>query len=537
MTYAVGGLLLACLLLGGATRTGFLSDVFLQLAAAPLLLWALWNHLDLPRDERPRWVLALAASTAALPLLQLFPLPPLIWTALPGREMAADSLRLLDGELAWMPISVSPTATWLSALSLLPPLAIFLATSLLGFRDRRSLSLLILAMGLVGAFLGLAQVAQGPSSPLRFFSNTNLGEAVGFFANRNHFAALLYALAVFAGAWSLDKALAATSGPGLEQFDTSKLISMLGGFTLIVALLAAQIIARSRAGVGLTIIALLGIVGLALRDQRSVSGAGPVKLLLGATALAMLLLIQFALYRILDRFAFDPLVDARIAFARNTIEAAWSYMPFGAGIGTFMKVYPGFEKPKDIMANTYANHAHNDILELWLEGGLPAIVLVALCILWLTVRSAKVWRGAAFGTREIDHLLARSASLVVGLLIAHSLVDYPLRTTAIMAVLAYSCGLLTNPPPSAVRGEHVRNEARKTVADREPVPMLVPLPAGSAAWASASHQGGAHNRSEAAATSTGQRWGKHVEWPAQWRKPSSDNTPQGANKIRDAGES
>jgi hypothetical protein len=37
----------------------------------------------------------------------------------------------------------------------------------------------------------LLQVAQGPRL-LRLFAVTNLSEAVGFFANRNHFAALLF---------------------------------------------------------------------------------------------------------------------------------------------------------------------------------------------------------------------------------------------------------------------------------------------------------------------------------------------------------
>ncbi len=35
---------------------------------------------------------------------------------------------------------------------------------------------------------------------------------------------------------------------------------------------------------------------------------------------------------------------------------------------------------------------------------------------------------------------------VVGLLIAHSVVDYPLRTGAMMAVFAFACALLTEPP-------------------------------------------------------------------------------------------
>ena len=103
-----------------------------------------------------------------------------------------------------MPISVSPQATWLSALSLVPPLAIFFCTLLLAYRERRLLSLIVIAVGMVSVFVGLIQVAQGQESPLRFFAITNPTEAVGFFANRNHFAALLYCLMVFAIAWTVE---------------------------------------------------------------------------------------------------------------------------------------------------------------------------------------------------------------------------------------------------------------------------------------------------------------------------------------------
>jgi len=73
----------------------------------------------------------------------------------------------------------------------LPTFAIFLGVLQLDYAERRLLSLVALAMGFLSVLLGLTQVAQGPSSPLRFFEYTNAQEAVVFFANRNHFAAML----------------------------------------------------------------------------------------------------------------------------------------------------------------------------------------------------------------------------------------------------------------------------------------------------------------------------------------------------------
>ena len=142
----------------------------------------------------------------------------------------------------------------------------------------------------------------------------------------------------------------------------------------------------------------------------------------------------------MERFVIDPLEDARLPFARNTVEAALAYMPFGSGLGTFVPVYAMFEKPEDTMADVYANHAHNDVLELWLNAGAMGLVLVGMFVVWLVLRSIEIWRSAPpEGASELDWTLARAATIVVALLVVHSLLDYPLRTGAMMAVMAFAC--------------------------------------------------------------------------------------------------
>ena len=123
---------------------------------------------------------------------------------MPNRQPLVATFELIERDLPWLPISILPRATWLSALSLLPPLAVFLGTLLLDYRERRLVSILVLAIGVVSVFVGLSQVAQGPQSAFRFFEFTNRSEAVGFFANRNHFAALLCVLTLLAAVWVVD---------------------------------------------------------------------------------------------------------------------------------------------------------------------------------------------------------------------------------------------------------------------------------------------------------------------------------------------
>ena len=483
---AVATYLVACLVLGGGSREGFLGDVALQVMAVPLLLWAAWRLLDVPPASgggRAKWVLLLCLSAIAVPAAHLVPLPPSVWTRLPGRADFEGNLLAAGLQAGWLPLSLVPRATWLSALALLPPMAVFLASSQLGYADRRRLSVVLLITGLVSVGLGLLQVAQGPSSPLRFYAYTNTSEAVGFFANRNHYAALIYCLVLMAAVWAVTAVADFTrAGGGLRsRRSTPPLIAMVVSFTVLVILVGAQAMARSRAGLGLTTIALLGAFALAFLAPPSAAGAegarglmarGAVRLLGAAILVALLFSSQFALYRIQDRFDVDPLTDARLPFARNTIEAAIAFMPFGSGMGTFVPVYQTFEKATDNVADVFANRAHNDFLELWLEAGLIGLVAMSLFVAWVAVILWRLWRRALNGAGHTDRLLACAAALILVLLLAHSSVDYPLRTTAMMSVLAWAIAMVVAPisilTPPAEGGAEQRRQGGRRSKSRSP---------------------------------------------------------------------
>ncbi len=508
----------ACLALGGGTREGFIGDVVLQGFAVPLLLWAGWRLIDVPAangGRRGRATLAACLLIAMVPLAQLVPLSPSLWMRLPGRSDYEGSLMAAGLEVGWQPLSVVPSMTWLSFLALLPPAAVLLGVLQLSYTERWRLSLAILSVGLVSVGVGLLQVAQGPTSSLRFYALTNDTEAVGFFANRNHYAALLYCLVLVAAAFSVavvaDFARAGLSFKSTRS--TTHIIAALSGFAAVFILVAAQAMARSRAGLGLTAVALMGAFALAYltpagttvaqQEQRGAKAAsGAIRLLAAAILLACLFGLQFAVYRMSHRFHFDPLTDARVVFARNTIDAAIAYMPFGSGLGTFVSVYPGFEKASDNMASAYANRAHNDYLELWLEAGLAGLIGIGMFLIWAAVKCWRVWRRGLPDARHRDNLLACAAALAMMLLLAHASVEYHLRTAAMMAVFAWTVAMVMGPvgfwpaaaaddlfKSSAARRER-RERSRKTppqdpgaqegvaseVADAPPPAQFVPAP-------------------------------------------------------------
>ncbi|MGE0055213.1 MAG: O-antigen ligase family protein [Hyphomicrobium sp.] len=515
-------MIVASLILGGGARGGYLSDAILQFLSIPCLLFLLWQ---LPRHSNwplPKKELSFCAALFLLPLIQLVPLPPAIWKSLPNRDLSTAALELISAADQWAPISISPRATWLSLLSLLPPLAVFIGTVQLTLSERRKLSLVILIVGLISVLVGLLQVAQGPNSPFRFFASTSAGEAVGFFANRNHFAALLYSLMMFAAAWTLSSVLAAGAPDKQNRFDARYIVPLIASFTIFVALVGAQAMARSRAGLGLTILALLGSLALTFRQERGASSATSTTLILGSTALALVFSMQFALYRFMERFEVDPLADSRIAFARNTITAAKAAMPFGTGMGTFVPVYAAFEKPEDAMIDAFANHAHNDWLELWLETGVFGIVLMALFLIWFLARTREVWWRHLGILSDIDDALAKAAALIIALLITHSFVDYTLRTGAIMAILAFSFALLVEAPADNNQLKRAAN-ARNTQTTGTQEGTRNATSAAQNQKASPLGQSEPTGQSSAARdarSNVGERWGKNIEWPDAWRKPS-----------------
>jgi O-antigen ligase len=151
-----------------------------------------------------------------------------------------------------------------------------------------------------------------------------------------------------------------------------------------------------------------------------------------------MLSVQFALLGILQRLENDPLDDNRWQFAQITREAATAYAPLGSGLGTFRQAYQPFEA-KHLPNPAIVNHAHNDYLELWLEGGIPALILLGLG------GSAWMWRGIQLWWRrngdpresaDPSRSLAQVAWLSATLPLIHSTLDYPLRTTANLSVFA-----------------------------------------------------------------------------------------------------
>ncbi len=486
-----GIVLVLAILLGGGTRAGFMGDIIVQLFSVPLLALSLWSFFKFRQlsGRQRRVILYFASGIIVVIAVQLLPLPfefPAIGGSLAGRP---SDLGFLGLGGFWSTISGTPQATWAAAASLIVPAAVFFAGLQLSLRHRILITWLLLFLGGLSLLLGFAQMTQGPGSGLRFYSVTNPTEAVGFFANRNHFAAHLYVTLVLTAVWH-----ATTTGQTLKigAFTSRSILWSAASAVFLVSVVAGLAMARSRAGVFLAMIALAGVILMVLRQRKEREHEPMRSLTVGrmsilAVLFAIFFAAQFGLGSILSRFEGDQLEDLRIPLATATFKAALRSLPFGTGLGSFVPVYATVENDKDVLVG-YANRAHNDFAELFLETGVLGVILLLAFLVWFFPRAYDVWGRRKFNGHDFELLLQRASALIIFLLLAHSLVDYPLRTTALSSVFAFFCAVLAT-EASDFKDEASPQKPRR-FADRNPPLRVAPS----------------------------EKWGSELHWPEGWQK-------------------
>ena len=228
---------------------------------------------------------------------------------------------------------------------------------------------------------------------------TDAGSVNGFFANRNHLASSLLITLPFAitmGASTLRRRDRGTSALWLG--------ALFAG--LVVVALAAI---RSRAGIALFApVMVASLLAAWIAAGRGRPGPG-LLLLVGSVGAALTIVAVLALPPILARFDIQSAPEGRFDRWPLVAEAAQTYLPLGAGMGSFDAVYRSVE-PLEQLDSTFFNQAHNEYLETWLEAGWLGIGLVIAFSIWWFRRSWSAWRAPP--SREGD--LQRAASIAIG---------------------------------------------------------------------------------------------------------------------------
>lgn len=424
-------LLILSIALGGGGSPAPLLELGLQGLTA--LIAAAWLLLDrdgaaLARVPARAWWLA--GLIAVIPAIQLIPLPPGIWQALPGRTNQQAALELVGASEGWRALSLSPARTLASLLAALSAAIVLIMTASLGPRGRRLLIGVIAAMGIATLVVGTGQLSGGSGNALRFFDPEEIF-LTGFQANHNSTADLLLIAMV---------ALAAVLR---HWIDTGK-VRLTNWHLAAVAIVADGVmalglfLAGSRAGLALLPVALLAQF-LVLQPGARIAWAklgasATVAASLGALAL-YLLQSNRAVAAVLSRFSLAG--EFRPELWRDSVYALGQYWPAGSGQGTFVPVMLAVER-LEVVDPSLPNRAHNDYLELAIGGGLPGVIALAAISMLLLSSLWRSLRSPPAGAR--GQVLFAAATMVI--IALHSLVDYPLRSMALAAIAATATGLL-----------------------------------------------------------------------------------------------
>jgi len=438
--YAFTLFMIIVFLSGGSSRDDVQSLVFLRPMAILFGAYALtckthdlWKGRVFP--------LYIALALAGVMLIQLLPLPFSGWSSLPGRQMFADIAELASIEQPWRPLTLSPSRTLNSLFSLAVPIsAMMLYLNLEKHRSKQVIGLIIVLAG-VSAFLAVFQLAGPVRGPLYLYDITNVGGAVGLFANRNHQAIFLAATIVMLGWYG-------ACHPVAQRLATIKFYGSIAAIFVIMPLI---LVTGSRAGLILIVPAFVAAMTLiyfgrytreSLPDHekrrakkraftsRHMILFVSIFLMLGIVALSIYFSRSLAFDRLAGRSDVEELRTQLLPIIAKMVS---DYFPWGSGFGTFEHVYRTYE-PHELLNPTYLNQAHNDWLQFPLEGGLPVALVGLSALIWMSrqlITLAKNWHVSAYSKYS-----AIMATVVLLIFLAGSIGDYPLRVPSLISIFA-----------------------------------------------------------------------------------------------------
>ena len=210
----------------------------------------------------------------------------------------------------------------------------------------------------------------------------------GVFGNRNHFAFMM-----MMGVMSTVGLMGILTGSKrhgskLEAWWT-KLQVPLG--IILFVLLTAMVMSLSRGAFMATVVSLLvfGVIwGFSFRGQ-SMHMRQKTFALLAVVAVAFLIGMPFVLERLSERYealtAEDLTADARYEVWKDSCRMIKDYWRFGAGLGGYETSIQPYEAGR--FTDARIGHAHNDLLELTSEVGVPVALLLLIVALVMWFRS------------------------------------------------------------------------------------------------------------------------------------------------------
>ncbi len=438
--YAFTAFMILVFFTGGGSRDDVQSLVVLRplaiLFGAYALTCVTWKHW-----KGRLFPMYVATALLILMIAQSIPLPPSIWTEIPGRKVFADIADLSGVEQPWRPLTLSPSRTLNSLFSLAIPISAMMLYLNLDEARRKQAIVVIISLVMISALWAMLQLAGSSRGPLYLYNITNNGAAVGLMANRNHQAMLLVVTIIILGWYG------ASHAPAMRL----AVLKLNASIAAIFVLVPLVFITGSRAGLLLMAPAIIMAMILvyngrfikesqALRtiSRRKKRRLVPRQMILigfvSAVMIIAVLSIYFSRSQAFDQlFGGGQLEELRLQLLPTLFKMLSDYFPWGSGFGSFEHVYK-IHEPPELLKPTYLNQAHNDWLQFSVEGGLPAIVIGMMALSWFVfqlIKALRNWRSSYYSKYAV--IMSASAMLIF---LGGSIGDYPLRVPSIIAVFA-----------------------------------------------------------------------------------------------------
>lgn len=383
------------------------------------------------RERLDRLTIGCLVALGALACFQLLPLPiGFVLQISPQAGSLHQATRaVVPNASSWIPLSIVPAKTFQHLLTMGACVLTFLLVRALTivFRDRDKPWVVVWPLLLVGMAEGAlgfyqATVEGGP------------GFATGTIINRDHYAGFLemiFPFTVFYPIAILQRDRnheVSPAGPAIRAC-----IVLLGGAVILLGII--QSLSRMAFIATLASLFLTGSLALSQRVSKRpwipIVGIGLIVALVFVFLPGDALIARFADLARTEEFS----ADTRAQVWRESTALIKEYPLVGCGLGCYESA---FLKHKKVAPLQTVDYAHNDYLQILIEGGWIGLGIVSLLVGWVVWSTARTVSFTDSGDGRFFALAALTALVAI---LLHSLMDFNLYRAANALTFAWVAGI------------------------------------------------------------------------------------------------
>jgi O-antigen ligase/tetratricopeptide (TPR) repeat protein len=421
-------------------------------------------------------------------LLQVIPLPSQVVEFLsPSAFMIHQNASGFSAPGNFLTLSIHPKATLSEFFRYLSYAAFYLLTVQL-LKDKEMLKRTIVVITLFGALLSFSSILQfylTKDMALWFWHVPKNSMIVGPYICHNHYAGLMemifpVVLALFFFYRPRIRNTSLLKGV-IEILSQEKAnIHLLIGVAALL-IITSVFVSLSRGGMISLCLSLVFFTYLLFRRRIS---RGNTLGIIGIVVLAALTIGWFGWDHIFDRFAKlknaqGVIHELRFDFWMDSLNIIRDFFVTGSGFGTYIDIYPSYQT---IDGNLTIDHAHNDYIEMVIEGGMVGFLLAAAFILSLFSKTYRVF----IKRREAYCVYIYMGSITgVLVLLIHGFTDFNLHIGANGLWFFFMAGVAVSASNTTMRSGNVATRllpVKSLFIKRVALPMALIVMAGGVVY-------------------------------------------------------